>query len=106
MRKAADYLESWLDGKQSIQPRPKATYLRPRTLAEIIAADVHVPEFSSSTWQDFVSPYAQSLKVKATAPKPKAVKVPPMNPDGVLELSSADSEISGVSALLSSFSDG
>jgi hypothetical protein len=105
MQRGADYLESWLNGTQTIQQRPELKFIRPKTITEIIADDVSTPDFKSGEWQDFASSFAQELKVKNKAIKRVAPKVHPRNPDGVYGaamLSSGESlSISGVSALIS-----
>ena len=108
MQRGAEYMESWLAGTQPIQERPKVNFMKPRTMTEIVAADVLAPDFGSPEWMDFASSFAQELKVANKPPKRKAPQMPERNPDGqyiVLAVhSSSASEglsISGISALIS-----
>ena len=71
MQRGAEYMESWLAGTQPIQERPKVNFMKPRTMTEIVAADVLVPDFGSAEWMDFASSFAQALKVANKPPKRK-----------------------------------
>ena len=97
IQRGAKYLEDFVHGAQTIEPRMPMNVLKPRALHEILGSDFALPNFNSSEWKDFASSFTQALAVHDRPPRRRPVAAPERNVDGFLVYTS--SNISGLSAL-------